>query len=455
MSRIVSTPSPSPHSSLQLRLARRDELPSWRDLMCRHHYLGFDRIVGNALYYVATIGDQWVALLGWGSAALKCAARDRWIGWDQHLHYRRLHFIANNIRFLILPDCHQPNLASRLLALNLKRLSNDWLRFYGHPILLAETFVDSARFRGTCYQAAGWRELGRTLGYSKRNRGYWHNGFPKLIFVRPLVSNAASILRAPFLPPVALNPQSKEAMPMIDVNRLPLEQEGGLMPLLASVVDPRKPRGVRHPVATVVAIAVCAALSGARGFCAIAEWAKSLSHEALRRLGSTRLMPPSEPTIRRVLQRIDATTFDAQIGNWILTQIPLAGKALAVDGKTLRGAHDAGRRPPHLLSAILHEEALVVGQLAVDEKTNEIPKRKKLLQPLPIEDTVITADALHTQKDTARFVVENKAADYLFIAKDNQPPLRQDIEDLHLNDFSPPRHSLIDKAHGRLELRNI
>jgi len=423
---------------LLIRLARQDELPRWRALMRQYHYLGFERIVGSALYYVATVGDQWVALLGWGSAALKCGPRDQWIGWDHHLHYRRLYLVANNVRFLILPDCHQPNLASRLLAMNLKRLSNDWMRCHGHPILLAETFVDCARFRGTCYRAAGWQELGCTRGFSKRNRHYWHNGSPKFIFVRPLVADAASHLCASFLPPVALNP--KEAKPMIDVNRLPLEQEGGLMQLLASIADPRKRRGVRHSVATVAAISICAALSGARSFCAIAEWTESLSIEALRRMGSKRPKPPSEPTIRRVLQSIDAEKFDAQLGEWIIDHIPLAGKAIAVDGKTLRGAHDAGQRPPQLISAILHQEAVVIGQMAVSEKTNEIPKLKELLQPLPLEGAIVTADALHTQKESARFLVEDKGADYLFIAKDNQKTLRQDIADLHLNDFPPSAH---------------
>lgn len=434
MDNTVSYPF-NPNQPLLVRLARQDELPQWRALMRQHHYLGFERIVGSALHYVATIGDQWVALLGWGSAALKCGPRDRWIGWDQHLHYRRLRLIANNIRFLILPDCHQPNLASRLLAMNLKQLSGDWIRFHGHPILLAETFVDGTRFRGTCYRAAGWQELGLTRGYSKRNRHYWHNGSPKLIFVRPLVADAASHLCAPFLTPVALNP--KEDKPMIDVNRLPLEHEGGLMQLLDSIADPRKPRGVRHSVATVVAIAICAALSGARSFCAIAEWTQSLSLEALHKMGSKRPKPPSEPTIRRVLQHIDSAKFDAQIGEWILDKIPLVGKAIAVDGKTLRGAHDAGQRPPHLLSAILHQEAVVIGQLAVGEKTNEITKLKELLLPLPLDGAVVTADAMHTQRESARFLVKDKGADYLFIAKDNQPTLRQDIADLNLNAFPP------------------
>lgn len=227
---------------------------------------------------------------------------------------------------------------------------------------------------------------------------------------------------------------------MIDVNRLPLEGEGGLMDLLRTLVDPRKPRGVRHPVVTVVAIAACAALSGARSFTAIAEWAQGLSRETLQRLGSKRWRPPSEPTIRRVLQRLEPDPLDAQIGQWLARQHPLAGRAVAIDGKTLRGGHASGQPAPHLLSAILHQEAVVVGQIAVEEKTNEIPKLPQRLEPLPLEGAVVTADALHTQRDTARYLVETKQADYLFIVKDNQPTLRQDIADLQLESFPPSAH---------------
>jgi len=219
-----------------------------------------------------------------------------------------------------------------------------------------------------------------------------------------------------------------------------LEGEGGLIDVLKTVVDPRKPRGVRHPVVTVVAIAVCAALSGARSFTAIAEWAEGLSRDALKRLGSKRWKPPSEPTIRRVLQQLNANTVDSRIGQWILSQHPVAGQGVAVDGKTVRGAHDAGQRAPHLLSAILHEEAVVIGQLEVEEKTNEIPKLPELLGPLPLEGAVITADAMHTQTEAARFIVEEKKADYLFIVKDNQPTLRQDISELKLESFPPSAH---------------
>lgn len=426
--------SPTDKSRFVICLAQRDEMDRWRALMRQHHYLGFERIVGEALYYIVTRADQWVALLGWGSAALKCTPRDQWIGWDQTKRLRRLHLIANNVRFLILPEWHLPNLASHLLALNLKCLSRDWSVCHGHPIVLAETFVDTSRFTGTCYRAAGWQVLGTSRGYSKRNRHYWHNGQPKLLLVRPLVADARQCLKAPFL--TTCGAPAKENI-MIDINKLPLQEQGGLLDVLKTVADPRKPRGVRHPVITVIAIAVCAALSGARSFTAVAEWARGLDREALRKLGSKRWTPPSEPTIRRVLQRMDANRIDAQLGGWLTQHCPLAGRAIAVDGKTLRGSHDAGAKPVHLLSAILHQEAVVVGQMAVEEKTNEIPKMPQLLDTLPLQGAVVTADAMHTQQETARFIVEEKQADYLFIVKDNQSGLRKDIADVNFG-ASPP-----------------
>jgi hypothetical protein len=343
-----------------VRLVRSEERARWRHLVNAHHYLGFHPIVGESLWYVATCGEQWAALLAWGAAALKCGPRDAWIGWTPALKFRRLHLIANNVRFLILPGLHPAHLASQVLARNVKRLSADWERYYGHPLLLVETFVDATRFRGTCYRAAGWQVLGLTRGFAKRGRGYVAHGQPKQVFVRALHPQARHYLHSPLL--ASLPCSRKENRSMIDVNRLPLDGEGGLIEMLRTVVDPRKPRGVRHPVVTVVAIAVCAALSGARGFNAIAEWAKDLPRDTLQRLGSKRWTPPSEPTLRRVLQHLDADALDAKIGPWRLEHCPGESSAVSVDGKTLRRAHDAGQKPPHLLSAVLHQEGLVIAQ---------------------------------------------------------------------------------------------
>jgi predicted transposase YbfD/YdcC len=419
-----------------VRLVRTEERARWQQLLAQHHYLPGARMVGEALWYVATAGGEWVALLAWAAAALKCRPRDTWIGWTPPLQWRRLRFIVNNVRFCLLPPA-RPNLASQVLARNLRRLSGDWERAYGHPVLLAETFVDPTRFRGTCYRAAGWQCLGTTRGFAKQNTRYVAHGTPKTVWVRPVRPGAAAALTAPFPPPCA-GPQ-EDAL-ILDPNRLPLEGAGGLMDLLRQVPDPRRRRGVRPPLRTVVALAVCAAVAGARSFTAIAEWARGLSAEALRRLGATRRTPPSEPTIRRVLQQIDADALDAQLGPWLLRVAGRPGAALSVDGKTVRGGHARGQAAPHLLSAILHQEAVVVAQAAVPVTTNEIPMLPALLQPLPLAGTIVTADALHTQAETARFLVEDKQAAYVFTVKDNQPTLRDDIATLGLPAFPPSGH---------------
>ena len=147
---------------VKVRLVASAERSLWNSLMKQYHYLGFQSLVGQSLRYVAVHEGQWLALLGWGSAALKCKARDQWIGWTEALKLLRLPLVANNARFLILPGVGIPNLASRILALNLKRLSDDWYEAHGHPIYLAETFVDPRFYRGTCYRTAEWLYLGTT-----------------------------------------------------------------------------------------------------------------------------------------------------------------------------------------------------------------------------------------------------------------------------------------------------
>ena len=131
-----STPDIRILQSIEVRPIKREERAQWDALVRQHHYLGLHTLIGETIRYVATHHEQWLALIGWSAAALKCKARDQWIGWPSFLKTKHLAFVANNSRFLILPSIHIPNLASRVLALNLKRLSDDWQTLYGHPLLL-------------------------------------------------------------------------------------------------------------------------------------------------------------------------------------------------------------------------------------------------------------------------------------------------------------------------------
>ena len=129
--------------------------------MAQHHYLGFQQFAGRGLRYVAEYEKRWLALIGWQSGAFKCRPRDRWIGWRPREQFPRLRLIANNTRLLVLaPPGALPNLATCVMAANLRRLSADWQEAFGHPLELAEAFVDPKRFAGTLYRAGNW-EVGR------------------------------------------------------------------------------------------------------------------------------------------------------------------------------------------------------------------------------------------------------------------------------------------------------
>ena len=139
----------------------------FNSLLAQYHYLGYQQPVGEHLKYLVVAGDRPVACVAWSSAPRHLGPRDRFIGWSAEARRRHIRFVAYNTRFLILPWVTVPHLASHVLGRMATILSPDWQRLYGHPIYFLETFVDPARFRGTCYRAANWIVLGRTTGRGK------------------------------------------------------------------------------------------------------------------------------------------------------------------------------------------------------------------------------------------------------------------------------------------------
>lgn len=140
----------------------------WREYIHRYHYLGYQPLPGAQLRYFAKLTDGTpLALLGFGAAAWKTDPRDRFVGWSHEQRKKKLHLIVNNARYLIMPWIKSKNLASKLLAMTAKRITIDWKSRYGYTPVLLETFVDSQRFRGTCYKAANWIYVGQTKGRGK------------------------------------------------------------------------------------------------------------------------------------------------------------------------------------------------------------------------------------------------------------------------------------------------
>jgi hypothetical protein len=181
--------------TLEVRPIDAEERLGWRVYMERYHYLGERPLVGEHMLYAAFLDGELVALLGWASAAMRAPARERFIGWDEATRRNRLHLVVNNVRFLVLPWVRVRNLASRVLALNLRRLCGDWQERWKHPVHLAETFIDTSRYRGTCYRAANWIYLGDTAGRHKRGNQYRHGATPKALYVYELQRHARRLLK--------------------------------------------------------------------------------------------------------------------------------------------------------------------------------------------------------------------------------------------------------------------
>jgi hypothetical protein len=182
-------------NSVVVRPIQPEERLGWRLFMDRYHYLGDKPIVGEHLLYAAFMAGELVALIGWAAATLHAPLREQFVGWDEAQKRRRLHLVVNNIRFLVLPWVRTKHLASRVMGLTLRRLGRDWQTRWNHPVLLAETFVDRSRFKGTCYRASNWNYLGMSAGRTRRSNDYLHGGTPKALYIYELHRHARRMLR--------------------------------------------------------------------------------------------------------------------------------------------------------------------------------------------------------------------------------------------------------------------
>jgi len=234
-----------------------------------------------------------------------------------------------------------------------------------------------------------------------------------------------------------------------------------LLAYLAAIDDPRSRAGRRHPLVAVLLIAAAAVLAGARSIAAIAEWAADTPQSIRAALGTRRdpfagrWVVPTETTIRRTLARLDAEALAAAIGAWLADRDrPGRRRAVAVDGKTLRGARDTQGRQVHLLAAMDHATRAVLAQRQVGGAPGEVPGFQPLLADLDLAGVVVTADALQTHREAAEFLVTVKQAHYLFTVKANQPALLDRCAHLPWHRV-PVLDRTRDRAHGRVELRTL
>lgn len=338
-------------SEIIVRPIERAEEPRYRAQMAAHHYLESSPKIGETLWYVATWRGRWLAQISFSAAALKCGVRDEWIGWDFRTQFDRLKLIANNSRFLILPAGRYPNVGSRVLALVARRVARDWPQRFGHRLLLLETFVDPKRFHGGVYRGANWLELGLTRGFRRIPGGYSHLAeAPKRVFVYPLQRNAVALLSHPDRAILGLSGAPRMSLSAVQMRSLPY--------YFADIPDPRRAQGRRHRLPVVLSLAAGASLCGMRSYKAMAEWAASLGQAARGRFGcrraNGRYLVPSLYVMRDCLVRVGPEALDERLQAWQAAQLK-PDEALAMDGKTMKGAVDESEAQTHIVSLIGHE----------------------------------------------------------------------------------------------------
>ena len=427
---------------LGVRLMREEERAEFDRVLTEEHLLHDPILVGQALRYVADIDGQWVALITFSAASLHLKAREKWIGWSPRQRARRLAMVVNNSRLLVRPQRQRyPNLASRALSLCLRRLNQDWQEHWKHPVLLVESFVDESHYRGTCYRACGFSAVGPTRGFARASRDFYlPHGQPKQLYLRELRPGACQRLRQARWPAELAEHEAVQAGPC--PFRAPVLEN--LLDQFGNRPDPRRGHGLRHRQRFILACAAVSTLMGACGYRAFENTCVRFTQRQLRALGCQPdengiYVPPSDSTFQRVLKKIDPRWFASIIGAWLLEQEIAALARLAVDGKVLRGSGRHDGKPLQLLSAVTHQLRLTLEQIPIEEKSNEIPAFKPLLEKLNLPPgTLVTADALHCQQESARYVTQDIGGDYLFGLKGNQAGVLEKAERLLAQQAFPP-----------------
>lgn len=404
-----------------------------------HHYLGAGCPVGDYLRQVVRRRGVVVALLVWGPACYALKDRDLWIGWSANQRVERLKLVVQNRRFLLLTaKGGEPNLASQALAAALRVLPAQWRERFGYAPVLAETFTDPESYAGTCYKASNWQALGSSAGYSRHRADFYvANDRPKRLWVYPLDEQARAHLRAP-----RLSAAHAAAAASLPSGTLPLRaaEMDSLRQALKRAPDPRS-KNIRFSIGAVLCIVAMALLAGRREIAEIARFATTLSQPQRAKLrlplkkGSRAFRQvPGYSVFYQILSRMDPEPFAALLTNWLQQQAGSLPTALALDGKMIRD-HIG------LLTLAEHEDGTPQAVAVYDQKEGtqscELNSATTLLKDLDaLDEKLITADALHCQRESARVIVE-KGGDYLLQIKANQPNLFKQAQAAEAAQSSP------------------
>jgi hypothetical protein len=408
------------------------------------HFLGSFKPVGHSLIHVIREDGEPVAVVQWAACAYRLKDREAWIGWNGLTCARRRNLIVNNVRFLVREAARRPNLASKALAHSVRTLAAHWQEHFGYEPLLCETFTDIESHAGTCYKAAGWTPLGLTEG-NRRQRAdfYVPNDRPKKLWIKPLRPDARERLCAKNLAPEHAAGQTiGKGAPL----PLTAKQLQPLAAALRAVPDPRA-KNRQNLIGPLLSLIALGLLCGGTSLSAIVRHAQRLTQAQLRLLGirGKRRAPgskvwiytmPNYEVFRDLLCRIDLDAFARILSEWLSAHRGALPAHLALDGKRVRG--ELGT----IVTLCDIEQKVPVAIAATTAPGGEQACARDMLRR---ESTVLTgstvsADALYTNSENARLIVQEKGGDYLLSVRDNQPTLEQHLRgQLQSAPFLPTR----------------
>ncbi len=416
---------------LTVRVVESREVTRFDDAMEAAHYLGKTRRVGDFLRQVVERDGEWIGLLAWGPACLHLKDRDRWIGWNPLQRAERLKLVVQNRRFLLLTERGKaPNLASQALAAAVRALPDQWRQQFGYEPVLAETFTDVELYEGTCYRASGWEPVGMSAGFSRHRADFYiANDRPKRLWLRKLRPDATAVLCG-----ASLGTRQEEGETPATSGVLPLRQKQmeSLLIALRTMKDPRA-RNTRFRLAPVLTIVAMALLCGKRDISQFHRfgWRLRQKQRALLSLpfkrGSRKIREiPSYSVYYQVLSRLDLDVFAQVLNTWLQQRAGELPGAVALDGKMIRDCIGVVTLADHETGA---PRAMgVMSQKEGEGERCELRVGQQLIEQSPtLNGQVLTGDALHSQRATARQVVE-KGGDYLLQIKGNQPTLLDTAE---------------------------
>jgi len=376
-------------------------------VLSRCHPLGAKKAIGRRISYAASYRGEWVAVLLFDKAVDRNKSRKVKIGWSTEQEKERRQHIANNSRFAIVPAYENvPNLASKILSMVAARISSDWQKQYGVPLLALETYVDPEHNANTgiCYEASGWENLGYSTGHLHRDGERTHS---KWYFLKALHRDSYKALRADI--PHALvtgikgvdGPSNNNYV--LDATKIDLKE---LQEDLKRVTDPRNKQGLVYEFVPLLSFCISAVVSGYTQYRQIADWISKIPAEDRVRFGLPGDRCPHERTIGIFISSIDPVQLKEVLTRWLMKTYDKAPKGsqirtISLDGKALRATSSDAKEQKSFLNVFAHELGIVVDHVPTKKGGGELPSARKVLDDGG-EDLfagkVVLADALHTDR---------------------------------------------------------